>query len=100
MRFIVCGFIVLLPLQAHAAELAEQLGFVLASEQLCGLTYDSAAVSSFIEKNVAADDMEFGPRLRVVISYEKAMMEALSGSQKTAQCVQIARVAKSLGFLK
>lgn len=81
---------------ASSFELATQLGSVLSSEKLCGLAYDQAAISKWIEANVPADDMDFTDNLNAVISV--ASYRDMEPSQQTAHCVQISRVAKSFGF--
>lgn len=88
---------------AHAAYnalvLANELGNVLAAEELCGLTFDQAAIASFVEKRVPADDMSFAGYLQTQVDGIRIGFEDMSASQKTAHCTQIKRVAKSYGFL-
>lgn len=81
-------------------QLATQLGSVLASEELCGLAYDQAAIEAFIEKSVKADDMGFASTLKVMTSGQEFQNKSLTVSGKTAHCAQIRRVAKSYGFTK
>jgi hypothetical protein len=71
---------------------------VLASEQLCGLNYDAAAIRAFIEKNVAPDDMSFNNSLELITAGSRRENQRLSASEKVAHCAQIVRVAKSYGF--
>lgn len=79
---------------------AIQLGSVLAGEDFCGLSYDQAAIRSYIEKNVRADDMSFPNDLQTMTSAGELDNKDLSPSSKTAHCTQIARIAKSYGFTK
>jgi hypothetical protein len=65
-RILLAGAIALSATAAHAEtdyqrthELAEQIGMLLASEQLCGLTYNQLAVQRFIEQHVDANDLQF-----------------------------------------
>ncbi len=79
-------------------QLALSLADVLGSEQACGLAYDQDAIASFIERSVAADDMEFTGSLSMFTKVKQRDAEALSGSAKTVHCTQIRRVARSYGF--
>lgn len=79
---------------------ATSLGNVLASEEYCGLSYDQAAISTFIDKSVPADDLEFNPMLSTMTDGASYDLEQMSESQKTAQCRQTERVARSNGFIE
>jgi hypothetical protein len=80
--------------------LANELGSVLASESLCELSYDQAAITAFIEKRVRADDLAFASTLRAMTSGQEFQMRSMTPSAKTAHCTQIRRVAKANGFVK
>jgi hypothetical protein len=80
--------------------LAIDLGDVLGSETICGLTYDQAGIAAFIEKSVPANDMSFTSNLRMMTDAAQSENAELSGSAKTAHCAQITRVARSYGFIK
>jgi hypothetical protein len=80
--------------------LANELGSVLASESVCGLSFDQGAISAFVEKRVAADDLSFASTLQMMIAGQEFQLKGMSVSAKTAHCTQIQRVAKSYGFLK
>jgi hypothetical protein len=80
--------------------LAVNLGDVLASEAFCGLTYDQAAISAFIDKHVKADDMGFTSTLQMMTEGKEIDLQKMSPSAKTAHCAQIARVARAYGFTK
>ncbi len=80
--------------------LANELGSVLASEKPCGLTFDQAAISAFIESKVPAKDMSFPSTLMVMTKGSAVQLEELSEAGKVAHCTQIRRVAKSYGFVK
>ncbi|QEE22649.1 signal recognition particle [Youhaiella tibetensis] len=81
-------------------KIATALGTVLASEKLCGLSYDQAAISAFIESNVPADDMDFPATLQMMIQGQGYNLKGMSESAKTAHCTQIARTAKSYKFIQ
>jgi hypothetical protein len=78
--------------------LAANLGSVLGSEKLCGLTYDQAAIQAFIEKHVPARDMQFPSLLVLMTRGAESENESMSKSAVTAHCTQIARIAESYGF--
>ena len=80
--------------------LANELGSIIASEKACGLTYDQAAISSFIESKVSASDMSFPSALNMMVKGNAVQIEDMSPSAKTAHCTQVRRVAKSYGFVK
>lgn len=79
---------------------AEQLANVLASEQICNLTFDQDAIEAWIEANVAADDMEFSGNLTGSMSLSEYMLDEMPPSAQTAHCAQVRRVSKSFGFTK
>ncbi|UWU80723.1 signal recognition particle [Bradyrhizobium huanghuaihaiense] len=80
--------------------LANELGSILASEKVCGLTYDQAAIAAFVEQRVPANDMSFPSTLNMMVTGNAVQIEGLSPSAKTAHCTQVRRVAKSYGFAK
>lgn len=86
--------------QMKSMSLAHDLGTVLASEELCGLSYDQNAIAAYVEKRVPADDMGFAGTLDMMTTGAKISLADMSASSKTAHCVQIRRVAKNYGFTK
>lgn len=76
------------------------LGSLLGSETACGLAFDQAAVSRYIDDKVPADDMQFASMLNMMAGGTEAQIADMSASQKTAHCRQIERAAKSHGFIK
>lgn len=81
-------------------DLAERLGQVLAAEEPCSLTFDTAAIQAFIEKHVKADDMDFAGRLDTETKVGIMSIGSMTTSSKVAYCTQESRVAKSFGFIK
>jgi hypothetical protein len=79
-------------------QMAMALGDVLAAEASCGFAYDQAAIETFIDKNVSADDLQFSSTLNLMTAGSKFSLDQMSASQKTAHCRQVGRVAKSYGF--
>lgn len=80
--------------------LANELGSVLAGEEFCGLDYDQEAIAAFVEAEVDADDMSFPGMLKTMTDGHMFQQSGMSASAKTANCTQIARLAKSYGFTK
>jgi len=90
---------------AHADDLATMqlasgLGSVLAAEEACGLSFDQSAIEKFITAKVPADNLNFSGTLNMMVSGAKLELDGMSPSQKTANCTQVKRVAKSYGFTK
>ena len=85
---------------AASIKIATALGSVLASEELCGLSYDQAAISAYVEANVPADDMSFPSTLQMMTQGQEYQLGQMTASAKTAHCAQITRVAKSFDFIK
>jgi hypothetical protein len=77
---------------------ASQLADVLVSEEMCGLTFDQAAIDAWISANVAEDDMEFTGNLTALTSVSEYSLGDITPSAKTARCAQVRRVSKSYGF--
>lgn len=86
------------PAVASSTNTAIALGTVLASEEICGLTYNQDAIGKYIEQNVAADDMQFASTLQMMTDGTRLNLQEMGKSQLTAHCAQIKRVAKSYGF--
>lgn len=77
---------------------AGSLGSVLASEEMCGLTFNQQAITDLVAAKVPADDMEFPSTLNMMVSGAEFTNKRMSASQKTAHCAQISRVAKQYGL--
>jgi hypothetical protein len=91
-----------LPASSYAkdsTDIALALGTVLASEEFCGLNYDQAAIQEFVRKRVSPDDMDFPSSLESMTAGVRIENQTMSDSAKTAHCTQIARIAKSYGFI-
>ncbi|MCR5939376.1 signal recognition particle [Ochrobactrum sp. XJ1] len=104
MRLVLAGFALLASgVVAHAddlstMQLASGLGSVLAAEEACGLSFDQGAIEKFITAKVPADNLNFAGTLNMMVSGAKLELDGMSPSQKTANCTQVKRVAKSYGF--
>lgn len=78
---------------------SEGLGSLIASEEPCGLTFSHDAVGRWIEANVPADNIDFPNFLDRAIEGHKMAIADLSATALVARCAQIARAAKSHGFI-
>ncbi|WP_068315785.1 hypothetical protein [Polycladidibacter hongkongensis] len=80
-------------------QLATELGGLIASEDICDLTLDQAAIESWIEAKIPADDMSFMGSLDMMIEGTKYNLRDMGASQKAAHCMQARRSAKAAGFI-
>ncbi|WP_276946668.1 hypothetical protein [Haematobacter massiliensis] len=83
---------------ASPLSLANDLGSILASETVCGLTYDQAAITAWIEKEVPADAMDFPGRLQTMTRGYSRQLANMGASEKTAHCSAVKRIASNFGF--
>ena len=87
------------PALADSFEIANKLGVVIGSEKYCGLKYTQPAIEAFIEKHVAADDMDFPGNLQGAVTLTRFNNKSQTESSKTAHCSQVRRLAKAYGFI-
>ncbi|AZV00403.1 hypothetical protein pthi1_p38 [Paracoccus phage vB_PthS_Pthi1] len=78
---------------------AGELGSVLASEEICGLSYKQAAIEAWIDKNVPADDIMFASSLDTAVMGGKFGYRDQTTSERTAHCAAIKKTAKHYGFI-
>ncbi len=83
-----------------AYRVATDLGQVIGSEEACGLAFDQAAIEAYIAANVPADAMDFTVTLNAEANVLRRRIVDWPKSRVTAHCAQIARVAKTYGFVK
>ena len=81
-------------------KIADDLGTVLAAEEICNLGYDQTAIQKYISDVVPADVTSFPGTLGLWTRTRKSQMREMTGSEKTAQCTSVANIAKNLGFIK
>lgn len=79
---------------------AGQLSGLLASESICGLSYDQAAIQAWVVANVPGDDMTFASNLNLQTKGNAMMFERQSKSERTAHCAATTQSAKHFGFIK
>lgn len=80
--------------------IAGDLGTVLGSEKVCGLTYDQDAISVWIDNNTDASDMGFAGTLSMMTQGAEFQLRSLSESARTAHCRAVSRTAQHYGFIK
>ena len=79
---------------------ALELGMILAVEEYCGLKYNQAAISNWIDENTDPSDMGFVGSLSSMTEGAKYELEDQSESTKTAQCRSAERTARHYGFIE
>jgi len=84
---------------AAGTDVVQGLADVLAAEAFCDLAYDQNAIAAFIEKHVAADDLDFTGDLKGLIFIAERTQQTMSASAATAHCTQVRRLAATYGFI-
>lgn len=80
-------------------ELAESLGLLLASEDVCNLSFDQDAVADWITENVDPGDLEFVGMLARAIRMAGRSLDDIAGASKTAHCAAVEVSAGNEGLL-
>ena len=80
-------------------EVTESLAMVLASEHVCGMSYDQRAIQTFVEKNVSPDNLDFVSVLNMLTVDLARQIAAMTQSQRTAHCAQMRQVARRYKFI-
>lgn len=78
---------------------ASELGSVLASEEICGLTYKQDAIEAWVEDNVPPDDISFASTLDTAVMGGKFGYKDQTKSERAAHCAAIRKTAKHYGFI-
>jgi len=96
--------ILLIAFPAHSfnmqnLEVAENLGSLLASEDLCGLNYNLDAIDAYVDSNVDHSDMGFAGDLTGFIAMSEMMLDSHSESARRAHCRAIEGTARQHGFI-
>lgn len=79
---------------------ASELGAILGSEELCGLTLDQAGIEAWIAANVAKDDLSFATNLQTMTMGQKYNSEGMSASAKIAHCAAVKQSATAAGLIR
>ena len=79
---------------------AQELGNILASEELCGLVFNQDAIVRWIDDNTDPADMGFSGMLQMMTEGAKFGFPGMSESSKTAHCRSVERVAQHFGFIE
>jgi hypothetical protein len=80
--------------------LAQELGSMLASESMCGLSYDQSGIAQWIDANVPDDAIGFAASLSTMTQGQGMIYQDMTASAKTAHCAAIEQTARHLGFIK
>ncbi len=91
-----------LALPAHAqgnAELADQLGMVLGSADICDLELDEDAILAVINDRVDASDLAFAADLDTETRYQAIIAGRWSGISRIAQCRAVENSARANGLM-
>lgn len=88
-----------LPLNMQNMEAAENLGNLLASEDMCGLSYDHDAIDAYVDANVDHTDMGFAGNLTSFIAMADMMLGDHSETARRAHCRAIEGTARHHGFI-
>ncbi len=76
------------------------LATVLASEEVCELAYDQEAISEWVSRNVAADDLAFASQLEGQVLVGQSILATHTASQRTAHCAAVTNSARHYGFVR
>jgi len=79
---------------------AINLGSVLAAEIRCGLSYNQAAISQWIDDNTNPNDMGFASNLAMMTDGAAFQIQSMTQSSITAHCRSIERTARYYGFIE
>lgn len=79
---------------------ASDLGNIIGSETLCGLTLDQAGIEAWISANVAKDDMSFASHLSATVGLSEYKHKDMTASAKTAHCAAVKQSATAAGLIK
>ena len=80
--------------------ITHDLGAVIGSEAFCGMTLDQAGISTYIEQNIPADQIDFPTNLNMAVLGAQMYFDGMSASTKLAYCTGITRSAKAFGLAK
>lgn len=79
---------------------ASELGTVIGSEELCGLTLDAAGIEAWIATNVAKDDLSFASTLQTMTMGQEFQQRDMTVSAKVAHCAAVKQSAGAMGLIK
>ena len=102
MRSVVLGLILVgLAASGHAANatrVALTLGDLAGSEKICEIEIDTSALARYIEQVVPPDDMDFASTMHAASEIMPNKFAKMSATMQAAHCLQMRRIAKSLGI--
>lgn len=80
-------------------QIAMDLGGLLASESLCGLSYNHDAIDAYIDANVDHTDMGFASDLASAVSMNGFQLGDMTESARRAHCRAVTGTARHHGFI-
>ena len=81
------------------AQVATDLGSLLASEAMCNLAFDHDAIDAYVDANVDHTSMGFASDLMGGIALAEMMQSGMSDTAKRAHCRAIEATARQHGFI-
>lgn len=100
----VLALLLLLPALAVAendpTRVALTLGDMAGSEKICSFSIDQEALKIYIENTIPEDDLEFADTMSTAADLMPEKFAEMSPTMQSAHCLQMKRIAKSLGFAK
>jgi cytochrome c peroxidase len=105
MRFAMTLICTALPMSALADDrsvraMTHDLGAVIGSEKFCELSLDQAAITTYIERNIPAEELDFPENLNMAVLGAQLYFDGMSASTKIAYCTGMRRTAKAHGLIK
>lgn len=79
--------------------LASSLGQIIGAETVCGLAYDQAAITAFIDERVDPAQLDFAATLNMTVMGGQYNAEEWSGTARAAQCRAVENTARAHGFI-
>ncbi|MEM6384510.1 MAG: hypothetical protein AAF739_17735 [Pseudomonadota bacterium] len=104
MRATIVGLILLLSASPAGAlnsqTLASELARIIVFEDVCGFSYDRAAISRVVRAAVSPQDLSFNGLFNFMRGVHERDIEGLSPSARTVLCTQIEQIARDLTFIE
>lgn len=93
-------FLAPLPVSAEDSplQISLTLGDLVGSEQICDIRIDQARLSAYITEHVPASDMSFSHTMANAADVMPRTYKRMTPSMQTAHCLQMRRLADSLGL--
>lgn len=79
---------------------AQELGMIIASEDICDLALDQTGIEAWIAANVPEGDMSFASNLSLMTQGAAFQLQGMSAAAKTAHCTAVRRTASAAGLIR